>query len=157
METFTRMKVTGFGVVPRAGVSRLPRRTRGTFPQRCVELGRSGCCLSCVFDPPPRPADTCWKGAKAPFLVPNVTTGHGNIRGSMDSLVSLGSAVAAFISCVEGELQSSASPTFTLRSPRYLTLSGSRHHLFREFPCLGNEWSREKCAKSRSLGLSKEL
>lgn len=70
-------------------------------------------CVSLIILPD-QLADTCWKGAKAPFFVPNVNTEHGNIRGSVDSLCPPGCAAAVLVSCVEGELQSSASPTFTL-------------------------------------------
>ena len=113
MEMFTRKKVTGFGAVPKAGVSSFPQWTCSSLLQRCVELSRPGCCVSLILLPD-QLAGTCWKGAKAPFFVANVTIEHGNIRRSTDSLVSLGSAVAVLVSCVEGELQSSALPTLHL-------------------------------------------
>lgn len=71
------------------------------------------CCVPLIFLPD-KLADTCWKAARAPGSVPHVTTEHRNNTGFMNSLISLGSAVALFVSCVEGELQSLASPKFTL-------------------------------------------
>jgi len=63
---------------------------------------------------PDQLADTCWKRAKALFFIPNINIEHGNIRGSVDSLCSLGSAAAVLVSSAEAGLQSSVSPTFTL-------------------------------------------